>query len=83
MSKFRYWDVVDQIPDGWSVDKTAGSPLPRSVFVTNGKSVISGKQERKILIVSKISCDSSLAPKIISDANARAVTPGFAAAAIN
>ncbi len=49
MEKYRYWDVLSKMPEGWVVDKTAGSPLARSVFITNGKSPISGKQKRAIL----------------------------------
>ena len=47
--RYRYWEVLDEIPDGWTIDKTAGSPLARSVFITNGKSPISGQQKRAIL----------------------------------
>lgn len=46
------WAVLDEIPDGWAVDKTAGSPLPCSVFITNGKSVLYG-QKRAILRIQK------------------------------
>ena len=49
--RYRYWDILDEIPDGWVVDKTAGSPLARSVFITNGKSVLSGQQKRALLKV--------------------------------
>lgn len=47
--RYRYWDVLDEMPEGWVIDKTAGSPLARSVFITNGKSPISGQQKRAIL----------------------------------
>ena len=36
-----YWDVVDIIPEGWKVSDT-GSPMPYSVFLTNGKSPLNG-----------------------------------------
>ena len=49
--RYRYWDVLDEMPDGWVIDKTAGSPLASSVFITNGKSPISGQQKRAILRV--------------------------------
>lgn len=49
--RYRYWDVLDEMPEGWVIDKTAGSPLARSVFITNGKSPISGQQKRALLIV--------------------------------
>ena len=38
------------MPLGWLVDKTAGSPAPNTVFVTNGKSVLNG-QKRALLLV--------------------------------
>ena len=47
--RYRYWEILDEIPDGWVIDKTAGSPLASSVFITNGKSPISGQQKRAIL----------------------------------
>ena len=49
--RYRYWDVLDEMPDGWVIDKTAGSPLARSVFITNGKSPVSGQHKRAILKV--------------------------------
>lgn len=49
--RYRYWDILDEMPDGWVVDKTAGSPAPRTVFITNGKSPISGQQKRALLRV--------------------------------
>ncbi|MGL5261112.1 MAG: hypothetical protein ACRC9P_01880 [Bacteroides sp.] len=47
--RYMYWSVLDEMPEGWIIDKTAGSPLARSVFITNGKSPISGQQKRAIL----------------------------------
>lgn len=52
--RYRYWEILDEIPDGWVIDKTAGSPLASSVFITNGKSPISGQQKRAILRVRPI-----------------------------
>jgi hypothetical protein len=43
------WWVLDCLPEGWRIDKTAGSPYPASVFATNGKSILSGKQKRAIV----------------------------------
>ena len=48
---YRSWAILDEIPEGWVVDKTAGSPVARSVFITNGKSPISGQQKRALLKV--------------------------------
>ena len=51
LSKYRDWDILDEIPNGWSIDNTAGSPAPNTVFITNGKSVLSGQQKRALLRV--------------------------------
>jgi hypothetical protein len=47
-SKYRDWDILEDLPEGWSIDKTAGSPAPNTVFITNGKSVLNG-QKRALL----------------------------------
>lgn len=48
VSRYKYWDVVEEIPQGWVVCNDAGSPMPKSVFITNGKSPLNG-QKRAIL----------------------------------
>lgn len=48
--KYRWWDILDELPQGWSIDKTAGSPAPNTVFITNNKSVLRG-QKRALLKV--------------------------------
>ena len=50
MEKYKDWQIVESIPQGWIIDKYADSPLPCSVFITNGKSPLKG-QERAILKV--------------------------------
>lgn len=47
-----YWEIVEEIPKNWKIDKTAGSPVCGCVFITNGKSVING-QKRKLLRIKK------------------------------
>ena len=49
-SKYRDWDILEDLPEGWVIDKTAGSPAPNTVFITNGKSVLNG-QKRALLKV--------------------------------
>ena len=44
------WERLDEIPKGWRIDKTAGSPVCGYVFVTNGKSLLNG-QKRALLRV--------------------------------
>jgi hypothetical protein len=34
--RYRYWDIYDDLPDGWKIDKTCGSPMARAVFITDG-----------------------------------------------
>lgn len=48
MNKYKYWEILDELPQGWVIDKTAGSPAPNTVFITNGKSVLNG-QKRALL----------------------------------
>ncbi len=57
-NKYKDWDIVDSIPDGWIIDQTAGSPLPNTVFVRENKSVLKG-QKRALLIVEKVRSDFS------------------------
>lgn len=45
----RHWPVLEMLPDGWSFDKKTGSPLCGYEFATNGKSLLSGKQERALV----------------------------------
>jgi hypothetical protein len=50
MQKYRDWYILEELPDGWIIDKTAGSPAPNTVFITNGKSPLKG-QKRALLKV--------------------------------
>lgn len=50
MNKYRDWEILDELPQGWVIDKTVGSPAPKTVFITNGKSVLNG-QKRALLKV--------------------------------
>ena len=50
MEKYKDWDILEELPDNWIIDKTVGSPIPYTVFITNGKSVING-QKRALLKV--------------------------------
>ena len=51
-SKYRDWDILEDLPEGWIIDKTAGSPAPNTVFITNGKSYWNG-QKRALLKIQK------------------------------
>lgn len=50
MNTYNGWQLLETMPDGWQIDKSAGSPLHGYVFVTNGKSVLNG-QKRALLLV--------------------------------
>ena len=64
-NNFNGWPIVKDTPDGWSIDKTTGSPLAGHVFITNGKSVLNG-QKRHLLQVMKGE---------VSDANPKSTPP--------
>jgi hypothetical protein len=51
MNTYRDWLLLDELPHGWRIDKSAGSPLHGYEFCTNGKSVITGRQKRALVRV--------------------------------
>jgi len=40
--KYKYWDVYDELPSGWRLEKFCGSPLHKAVFINNGVAPING-----------------------------------------
>ncbi len=40
---YRYWDVVDYIPEGYKIDKNLGSPKFKDLFIRNGSPLKGGK----------------------------------------
>lgn len=52
MSEYKGWQLLESMPDGWSIDKTVGSPIHGYDFVTNGKSVINGQKRALLRVVS-------------------------------
>ena len=40
--KYRDWEILETLPEGWVIDKCCGSPLYGFVFCTNGKSILNG-----------------------------------------
>jgi len=54
MEKHKDWIILDELPDNWIIDKTVGSPLPYTVFITNGKSVINGQKRALLKVKSKL-----------------------------
>lgn len=65
-SKYRYWDILEYLPEGWVIDKTAGSPAPNTVFITNGKSVLNGQKRALLKIQAKqdINISKNEIPKV-------------------
>lgn len=52
-SKYRDWDILEDLPEGWVIDNTAGSPAPNTVFITNGKSVLNGQKRALLKVCAK------------------------------
>jgi hypothetical protein len=48
--KYKYWDVYDEMPKGWKVDKFCGSPLYKAVFITNGVPPIHGCKRALLML---------------------------------
>jgi len=53
MEKYRDWEILNKLPDAWVIDKTAGSPAPNTIFITNGKSVLAGQKRALLKIEAK------------------------------
>ena len=49
-----YWDILENLPEGWTIDNTAGSPIKNTVFITNGKSVFNGQKRALLRVKSEI-----------------------------
>lgn len=48
---FRGWELLEEMPDGWKIDKTAGSPLHGYSFISDGKSIINGGKRALLRVV--------------------------------
>lgn len=44
MEEYKGWPCYEEIPDGWRIDKTAGSPLHGYEFIINGSPLKGGKR---------------------------------------
>lgn len=58
--KYRDWELLDNLPEGWKLDHTVGSPVCGYSFATNGKSPLRG-QKRVLVFVGKIETKSLFA----------------------
>ncbi len=63
MNTYKDWTLFDDLPNGWKIDKTAGSPLHGYEFITNGKSVLN-KGKRALLRAAPI--QNQTIPKLSS-----------------
>lgn len=66
MNKYRDWDILEELPQDWVIDKTAGSPAPNTVFITNGKSVLNGQKRALLKVQAKqdINISKNEIPKV-------------------
>jgi len=44
VEEYKGWPCYEEIPDGWHIDKTAGSPLHGYEFIINGSPLRGGKR---------------------------------------
>ena len=64
MNAYKGWSLIDKLPEGWRIDKSAGSPLCGYEFCTNGKSVFNG-QQRALVFVGKTATENKEQPRFI------------------
>jgi hypothetical protein len=57
---YKDWRLFDDMPTGWKLDKTCGSPLTGYQFINNGKSIFNGGK-RALLRIRQ-------APQVLLDA---------------
>lgn len=65
MQKYRDWEILEKLPDGWVIDDTAGSPAPNTVFITNGKSPLKGQKRALLKVATKQNTSIQEKEKII------------------
>lgn len=70
MKKYKSWELLNEIPEGWRIDKTAGSPLCGYEFCTDCKSILNGGKRalvkiKRIPIIESSSNDEKLFPTIL------------------
>lgn len=53
INEYKGWKVLNDMPTGWKIDRTVGSPLAGCEFITNGKSVINGQQRALLRVKHK------------------------------
>src|SRR5574344_1910048 len=68
MIKYKEWDVVDEMPEGWIVMPAMPTPVHWGIPICNGKSVLSGLQKRALLKV-QVKQDINILKKEIPKVN--------------
>jgi len=58
IAKYRYWDILEKMPENWKVDKTA-SPLFQHVFIINGSCPFNSTK-RALIHISNVKQDNNL-----------------------
>lgn len=51
MGTYKGFELLEEMPSGWVLDKTAGSPLFGYIFATNGKSMLNGGKRALLRVV--------------------------------
>lgn len=64
------WPILDEMPEGWRIDKTVGSPVAGCVFITDGKSVLRGQKRALLREVKEIPKPMEYAPPKAVEAKA-------------
>jgi hypothetical protein len=44
MKNYKWWEIVEPLPEGWRIDYNAGSPLHGHVFIISGSPLKGGKR---------------------------------------
>jgi len=75
MSKYKHWDLLDELPDGWRVENSAGSPLFGYVFISDGKSILNGGKRALLKIKPQKPADQPKKPRPIAQPSSAAKQP--------
>lgn len=62
--KYRDWNLLDTLPDGWVFDKNVGSPVCGYDFATNGKSPLKGQKRALVFVGRKRQIHQPSLPKL-------------------
>lgn len=53
IGKYKFWDIVAQMPEGWRINKTIGIPLFMHIVIDNGKSPLTKEYKRALLKIER------------------------------